>query len=83
MRKTRSYFPKVLNIGTGQGVSVKEVVTKCLEVMHSEIGFSIENRREGDPAALSADVSLFEEVVGKFKMKDLEAIIQSSVLYAP
>jgi UDP-glucose 4-epimerase len=75
-------FPKVLNIGTGQGVSVKGVITKCLEVMHSEIGFSIENRREGDPAALSADVSLFEEVVGKLKMKDLDAIIKSSVLYA-
>ena len=75
-------FPKVLNIGTGQGVSVKDVITKCLEVMNSEIGFSIENRREGDPAALSADVSLFEEVVGKFKMKDLDAIIKSSVLYA-
>jgi len=82
MKLNDSHFPKVLNIGTGQGVSVKEVITKCLEVMHSEIGFSIENRREGDPAALSADVSLFEEVVGKFKMKDLEAIIKSSVLYA-
>jgi UDP-glucose 4-epimerase len=75
-------FPKVLNIGTGQGVSVKDVVTKCLEVMHSDLGFSIENRRDGDPADLSADVSLFEKVVGKLKMKDLEAIIKSSVLYA-
>jgi UDP-glucose 4-epimerase len=76
-------FPNILNIGTGLGISVKEVVVKCLEIMQSKQGFSIENRRVGDPASLSADVTLFQKTFGKVAMKDLDAIIRSSVAHAP
>ena len=67
-----------INIGTGSGTSVYEV----LEVIQGVTGISIEpivgQRREGDPPALVADVSLAKELLGWQSSRDLREIVSSA-----
>ena len=67
-----------INIGTGSGTSVYEV----LEVIQDVTGISIEpivgQRREGDPPALVADVSLARDLLGWQSSRDLSEIISSA-----
>lgn len=59
-------LPLAMNVGTGQGASVYEVINS----VHKSMGLSTmlevveAGRRDGDPAYLCADVSLIEEVLG-------------------
>ena len=67
-----------INIGTGSGTSVYEV----LEMIQDVTGVSIEpivgKRREGDPPALVADVSLARDLLGWQSSRDLREIISSA-----
>jgi UDP-glucose 4-epimerase len=67
-----------INIGTGLGTSVYEV----LEMIQDVTGISIEpiviQRREGDPPALVADVSLAQEILGWQSSRDLREIVSSA-----
>ena len=67
-----------INIGTGSGTSVYEV----LEVIQDVTGISIEpivgQRREGDPPALVADVSLARDLLGWQSSRDLREIVSSA-----
>jgi UDP-glucose 4-epimerase len=67
-----------INIGTGSGTSVYEV----LEMIQDVTGISIEpivgQRREGDPPALVADVSLAKEVLGWQSSRGLREIVSSA-----
>ena len=67
-----------INIGTGSGTSVYEV----FEMIQNVTGISIEpivgQRREGDPPALVADVSLAKELLGWQSSRDLHEIISSA-----
>ena len=67
-----------INIGTGSGTSVYEV----LEMIQDVTGISIEpivgQRREGDPPALVADVSLAKEILGWQSSRDLREIVSSA-----
>lgn len=53
-----------LNLGTGKGHSVLEVIEACREVTGHEIPAVYEARRPGDPAELVADSSLAQRVLG-------------------
>tara|TARA_B100000212_G_C27375739_1_gene534603 strand:+ start:697 stop:1737 length:1041 start_codon:yes stop_codon:yes gene_type:complete len=57
-----------INIGTGNGTSVMEIVKKFIQVTKIHIPFKFENRRKGDPACLVADNSLSLELL-KWKPK--------------
>jgi UDP-glucose 4-epimerase len=67
-----------INIGTGSGTSVYEV----LEMIQDVTGISIEpivgQRREGDPPALVADVGLAKEILGWQSSRDLREIVSSA-----
>jgi UDP-glucose 4-epimerase len=67
-----------LNIGTGQGVSVFEVLKEIQKVTGISIDPIIGARREGDPAALVADVSLAKEILGWQSSRDLRDIVASA-----
>jgi UDP-glucose 4-epimerase len=50
-----------VNLGTGKGASVREIVDACREVTGHPIPETIGPRREGDPSKLIADASLARE----------------------
>jgi UDP-glucose 4-epimerase len=69
---------KAINIGTGLGASVFEVLAMIQEVTGISIDPIIGQRREGDPAALVADVKLSKELLGWQSSRDLRDIVSSA-----
>jgi UDP-glucose 4-epimerase len=68
-----------LNLGTGHGASVKEVVDVCRAVTGRQIPTREVGRREGDPPALVADPSAAKRILGwEAKHKDLRPIVESA-----
>ena len=68
-----------LNLGTGTGVSVAEVIEACRVVTGHKIPARALGRREGDPPALVADPKLSKQVLGwEAKRKDIRETIESA-----
>jgi UDP-glucose 4-epimerase len=67
-----------LNLGTGRGASVKEVVAAAQAATGQTIETRLAPRRPGDPAAIWADARLAEEVLGWSPRYDLDAIVSSA-----
>ena len=68
-----------LNLGTGQGASVQEVIEACRKVTGHPILAEVVARREGDPPELVADASLAREVLGwQPQYTDIQAIVASA-----
>jgi UDP-glucose 4-epimerase len=67
----------VFNVGTGVGSSVLEVIQEVASVSQTEIVPIIEPRRPGDPAALAANVSRIQNVLGWRAKHNLHDIIKS------
>jgi UDP-glucose 4-epimerase len=67
-----------INIGTGSGASVYEVLDLVEKVTGHSIDPIIGKRREGDPAALVADVRLANELLGWQSSRDLFEIVSSA-----
>jgi UDP-glucose 4-epimerase len=53
-----------LNLGTGQGASVREVIEACRQTTGCEIPEVMGERRAGDPPELVADSSLAQQTLG-------------------
>ena len=53
-----------LNLGTGSGQSVQQIIEACRRITGHSIPASVEQRRPGDPAELVADSSLAQRVLG-------------------
>lgn len=68
-----------LNLGTGRGASVQEVVDLASEVTGKEIPARACERREGDPPELVADPSAAKQTLGwEAQHKDMRKIIESA-----
>lgn len=68
-----------LNLGTGRGQSVKEVIEACRRVTGHPIPVKVEPRRPGDPAELVADSSLAQKVLGWTpKYMDIQSNIETA-----
>jgi UDP-glucose-4-epimerase GalE len=68
-----------MNLGTGQGQSVKEVIGVAETVTGRKVPHSIVSRREGDPAILVADPSRAGKVLDWHpQYSDLECVIRSA-----
>jgi UDP-glucose 4-epimerase len=67
-----------INIGTGKGSSVFEVINKISDVTGIEIEPLHVDKREGDPAALVADVSRAQEILEWSSSCTLDDIIQTA-----
>ena len=71
-------LPPALNIGTGRGASVREIIKLVLEVTHKTDTPVIESpRRAGDPAFLCADINLAKTAMGFTSKYSLEESIKS------
>ena len=73
-----SSLPPAMNIGTGRGASVREIIKLVLDATNKSDTAVIENpRRAGDPAFLCADVTLAKSAMGFQSQYSLEASIRS------
>lgn len=68
----------LVNLGTGRGHSVLEVIRAYSEVCGRDLPFRIAARRPGDVAATYADVTLAGEVLGFRARRDLADMCGSS-----
>ena len=67
-----------LNLGTGRGTSVLEVLSATERASGRPVPHKIVARRPGDPAVVYADPSLAERVLGWKAMRGLDEIIASA-----
>ncbi len=51
-------YAKAINLGTGTGISVQEIIDTIRKVTEKDVPYTMAQRREGDPAQLIADASL-------------------------
>lgn len=67
------------NLGTGQGVSVKEIVAGVEKIIGKPVKVKISPRREGDPAVLIANGSKARKSLGwKPRFSDVNTIIKTA-----
>ena len=68
-----------LNLGTGDGYSVREVISTVERVSGSSVPVRLTIPRPGDPAVLVADASKAQRVLGwQPKYKGIESIIDTA-----
>lgn len=68
-----------LNLGTGQGTSVREIIDACRRVTGHPIPELLGTRREGDPPELVADSSLAQKTLDwRPKYTDIESIVETA-----
>jgi UDP-glucose 4-epimerase len=71
-------LPLAMNVGTGQGASVREVIELvCHAAGRNDVVAIEEGRRAGDPAFLCADVSLIKTTIGLACNYELKTSTQS------
>jgi UDP-glucose 4-epimerase len=70
---------RIYNVGTGQGYSIKEVVTAAEKVTGKKIPVEVASRRPGDPARLVADATkIRRELHWQPKYSELETILETA-----
>jgi UDP-glucose-4-epimerase GalE len=70
------------NLGTGVGVSVKEIIAAVEEVTGKAVPVKYGPRREGDPDSLVADPSLAKQVLGwEATRKDVRDMVRPAWLW--
>jgi UDP-glucose 4-epimerase len=74
-----SDLPTAINVGTGQGYSVREIMHEILIQKGSNLAPVIEARRQGDPSMLVAKVKLAQDVLGFQAEKVLSEMISSAI----
>ena len=72
-------LPPAINIGTGKGYSVREMMHEILKQKGSLLVPEILPRRNGDPSMLVARVDLAAQVLGFRAEKGLEEMIASAI----
>jgi len=74
----RTKLPETMNIGTGRGASVREIIKLVLDATKKSDTKVIEvERRAGDPAFLCADVTLAKSAMGFESKYSLEESVRS------
>lgn len=71
-----------LNLGTGKGSSVKEVIAMIERVSGMKVPSQVAPRRQGDPPELVADPRKAQQVLGWKAKRSLEEIISSAWRWA-
>ncbi len=68
-----------LNLGTGRGYSVLQIIRSCERVMNKKVKYKIVDKREGDPPILVAESKKAkDELKWKPLYQDIDKIIESS-----
>ncbi|GIH08160.1 UDP-glucose 4-epimerase GalE [Rhizocola hellebori] len=77
-RLTRGPAAQVLNVGTGKGYSVLDVLAALRKVTGVEVPYAIGPRRDGDPATVIAAVDRVREELGWSAQRDLDQMVASA-----
>jgi UDP-arabinose 4-epimerase len=68
-----------LNLGTGHGYSVRQIVDAVETVTGQKVDYDIGPRRAGDPPELTADTSKAKQVLGfETRVSDIETIVANA-----
>ncbi|MEC7677736.1 MAG: UDP-glucose 4-epimerase GalE [Planctomycetota bacterium] len=68
-----------LNLGTGRGTSVREIIDACREVTGHAIPEKVGQRREGDPSELVADATRAQDQLGwEPQYVDVRSIVETA-----
>ncbi len=68
-----------INLGTGQGFSVLDIINTAEKVCNDKISYEITNRREGDPPILIANNTKAKKLLNwELKHSDIDTIINSA-----
>jgi UDP-glucose 4-epimerase len=70
---------EIINIGTGSGTSILEIIKNIESLTGKKINYQVKNRRSGDPAILYADPSRAEKIIGWKAKRGLKEIIESAI----
>jgi UDP-glucose 4-epimerase len=74
----RGGSPQIVNLGTGKGYSVQEIVNLVKKITGEEVNYTYEARRQGDPPFLFANINFASDLL-KFRPKhDIISIIQTA-----
>jgi len=68
----------VINLGTGSGNSVLEIIEKAKLICSKDIPFEITGRRAGDPAILVADNKKADKLLGWSPKYSIEEILETA-----
>lgn len=72
---------EIINLGTGNGNSVLEIIEKAKLITGREIPFEIVGRRPGDPAVLVADNKKANRVLGWTSQYSIEDILKTAWIW--
>lgn len=73
---------EAFNLGNGEGFSIFELLECASRLCGRQIPYTIESRREGDPAVLIGDSSKAKEILGwKAHFADIETILSSALAW--
>jgi UDP-glucose 4-epimerase/UDP-arabinose 4-epimerase len=73
---------RIFNVGTGEGVTVKDMLTTAEKVLGRPVPHSYGPRREGDPESLVADVKRIRaELDWEARHSDLETLIRTAAAW--
>ena len=76
---SRSKKDLTINLGTGVGLSVLEIIHKTMQVSGVEIKYEINDRRNGDTDTVIAKASLAKQLIGwEAQYSDIDTIIKST-----
>ncbi len=68
----------IINLGTSNGVSVKELVDITIEVTGKDIKYEVGPRREGDPAIVVASNDKAKKILGWEPKRDVREMIRTT-----
>mgnify|MGYP003332450641 FL=1 len=74
----RNGSSQVINLGTGKGYSVKEIIALVKEVTGQRVIFSYEPRRAGDPPYLFANINFASDLLQYRPKHDIISIIRTA-----
>lgn len=73
-------LPEVLNIGSGVGHSVNQVIEIVHDVLQGRNPIIYEKRRNGDPASLIANTHLLNSIIKRGRQRDFRESLKSALL---
>ena len=69
---------QIINLGSGTGYSVREVIAAAKAVIGKELPVVESDRRPGDPATLVADISKAEKLLGWKPTRDIKTMVSDT-----